>query len=61
MDRIVVDENVAPATPNTLTMRAIEYDGYGDASVLHSAQHPVPQLLPGQIMIGVPDVDIDSE
>lgn len=53
MNRIVADENVAPVVPHKLTMRAIEYDDYGDASVLHSAEHQVPQLLPGQIMIEV--------
>ena len=35
------------------TMRVVEYDDYGDASVLHVAEHPVPQRLPGQLMIEV--------
>jgi len=35
------------------TMRAIEYDQYGDANVLHVADHPIPQLLPGQVLIEV--------
>jgi len=34
-------------------MRVVEYDHYGDASVLHVADHPVPQRLPGQLMIEV--------
>lgn len=34
-------------------MRAVEYDQYGDADVLHAADHPVPQRLPGQLMIEV--------
>ena len=36
-----------------LKMRVIEYDQYGDASVLHVADHPVPRRLPGQVMIEV--------
>lgn len=39
--------------PPGSTMRAIEYDQYGDASVLHIADHPVPQRMPGQLMIEV--------
>ncbi len=39
--------------PTTITMRAIEYDEYGDAEVLHVAEHPLPQLLPGQVLIKV--------
>lgn len=34
-------------------MCAVEYDQYGDANVLHIADHPLPQRLPGQIMIEV--------
>lgn len=34
-------------------MRAVEYDHYGDASVLHVADHLVPQRMPGQLMIEV--------
>lgn len=34
-------------------MRAIEYDQYGAASVLHVADHPVPGRLPGQLLIQV--------
>ena len=34
-------------------MRAVEYDQYGDASVLHVADRPIPQLLPGQLLIEV--------
>jgi len=34
-------------------MRAIEYDRYGDASVLHVADHPAPQRLRGQLLIQV--------
>ncbi len=39
-----------PAGP---TMRAIQYDHYGDASVLHVADYPVPRRLPGQLLIEV--------
>jgi NADPH:quinone reductase-like Zn-dependent oxidoreductase len=35
------------------TMRAVEYDQYGDASVLHVADHTIPQLLPDQLFIEV--------
>lgn len=35
------------------TMRAIVYDDYGDASVLHEADVPVPNRLPGQVLIEV--------
>jgi 2-desacetyl-2-hydroxyethyl bacteriochlorophyllide A dehydrogenase len=34
-------------------MRAIEYDRYGDAAVLHVGDHSVPRRLRGQIMIQV--------
>ncbi|HBJ35992.1 MAG TPA: NAD(P)-dependent alcohol dehydrogenase, partial [Planctomycetaceae bacterium] len=34
-------------------MFAIVYDDYGDAEVLHVADRPVPQRLPGQVMIAV--------
>lgn len=34
-------------------MRAVEYDHYGGVDVLQVADHPVPQRLPGQIMIEV--------
>lgn len=34
-------------------MKAIIYDDYGDAGVLHLAEVPVPRRLPGQIMIQV--------
>jgi len=43
----------AYAVPTALTMRAIEYDHYGDAKVLHGAEHTVPQRLPGQLLIEV--------
>jgi 2-desacetyl-2-hydroxyethyl bacteriochlorophyllide A dehydrogenase len=39
--------------PLKSTMRAIEYDQYGDASVLHVAEHPIPQLLTSQLFIAV--------
>ena len=35
------------------TMRAVEYNQYGDASVLHLADHRVPKRLPGQLLIQV--------
>jgi NADPH:quinone reductase-like Zn-dependent oxidoreductase len=35
------------------TMRAIVYDDYGDPSVLHADQRPVPERLPGQVLIEV--------
>ena len=34
-------------------MRVIQYDQYGDPDVLHATDHPVPQRLPGQLMIEV--------
>ena len=34
-------------------MRAVEYDQYGDASVLHQADCRIPQRLPGQLLIEV--------
>ena len=43
----------AAMTPTTLRMRAVEYDRYGDASVLHMADHAIPQRLPGQLLIEV--------
>ena len=36
-----------------VSMRAVEYDQYGDADVLHVADHPVPRRSPGQLMIEV--------
>ncbi len=45
--------DVSPSLPTRITMRAIEYDQYGDASVLHLAEHLVPQLAPGQVLIRV--------
>jgi NADPH2:quinone reductase len=41
------------STPLGLTMRAVEYNEYGDASVLHVADRPIPQLLPDQLFIEV--------
>ncbi len=32
-------------------MQAMVYDDYGDASVLHAAEIPPPERLPGQILI----------
>jgi probable phosphoglycerate mutase len=43
--------NNAHSAPTRLTMRAVEYDQYGDADVLHATDHPVPHRLPGQLMI----------
>jgi NADPH2:quinone reductase len=34
-------------------MRAVEYDQYGDPTVLHVADHPLPRRLPGQWLIEV--------
>ncbi|WP_372717973.1 NAD(P)-dependent alcohol dehydrogenase [Novipirellula sp.] len=34
-------------------MRAVVYDDYGDAEVLHLASHPIPRRLPGQVLIKV--------
>lgn len=42
-----------PAPPAQKTMFAVVYDNYGDADVLHVADSPVPQRLPGQVMIAV--------
>lgn len=52
-DALDLQENSAHSIPVGITMRAVEYDQYGDASVLHMADHSVPQRLPGQIMIEV--------
>ena len=35
------------------TMRAVEYDDYGDSNVLHLADHPIPQLQSSQLFIEV--------
>lgn len=43
----------ASCIPAALTMRAVKYDQYGDASVLHLAEHAIPQRLPGQLLIEV--------
>lgn len=53
MNRPNLEESRPMSVPIGLKMRAIEYDDYGDASVLHAADHAVPQRLPGQIMIEV--------
>lgn len=36
-----------------ITMQAMVYDDYGDASVLHAGSLPVPLRLPGQVLIEV--------
>ncbi len=50
-------ENADAASPvvvaNGQMMKAIVYDDYGDASVLHAAELPVPQRLPGQLLVAV--------
>lgn len=43
----------AHSVPLRQTMRAVEYDEYGDASVLHVADHLIPQLASGQLFIEV--------
>ncbi len=53
MNQNALEVNRTGSTPIGLTMRAVEYDQYGDADVLHAADHPVPQRLPGQLMIEV--------
>ena len=53
MTQNTLEDNRTRSTPIGPTMRAIEYDRYGDADVLHTADHPVPKRLPGQIMIEV--------
>ena len=47
MNQHALQANGTKAILIGLRMRAVEYDQYGDASVLHVADHPVPQLLPG--------------
>jgi len=47
-----VDPQV-PGPPAEPTMFAMEYDQYGGAEVLHVGERPVPQRLPGQVMIAV--------
>lgn len=39
--------------PRGLTMRAVQYDQYGDADVLHVGDRSVPHRLPGQLLIQV--------
>lgn len=53
MTQNAMEENRPDAKPIGLTMRAVEYDQYGDTEVLHMADHPVPQRLRGQLMIEV--------
>ncbi len=53
MNSKTLKENRTHSIPLGLTMRAVEYDEYGDASVLHVADHPIPQLLPGHLFIEV--------
>jgi len=53
MNNIALESSSTCEAPIGLTMHAIEYDQYGDASVLHAADHPVPQRLRGQVMIQV--------
>ncbi|WP_430454149.1 NAD(P)-dependent alcohol dehydrogenase [Rhodopirellula europaea] len=44
----------ASATQNKRdTMNTVVYDDYGDANVLHSGVVPLPDRLPGQVMIDV--------
>lgn len=42
-----------PAPPAQKLMFAVVYEDYGDADVLHVADYPVPDRLPGQVMIAV--------
>ena len=53
MTNNTLEANSNYRTPIGSKMRAIEYDQYGDASVLHVADHPIPQRLPGQLLIKV--------
>jgi NADPH:quinone reductase-like Zn-dependent oxidoreductase len=53
MSQNTMHENRLDSKPVGLAMRAVEYDQYGDAEVLHMADHPVPQRLRGQLMIQV--------
>lgn len=53
MDSDTLNSKSTHSTPLGLTMRAVEYNEYGDASVLHVADHPIPQLLPDQLFIEV--------
>jgi len=53
MNSSALDDFNAHSVPIGRTMRAIEYDQYGDASVLHVADHPIPQLSSDQLFIEV--------
>ena len=53
MNQNALEENSTDQIPIGLKMRAIEYDHYGDASVMHVADHPTPQRLRGQLLIQV--------
>jgi NADPH2:quinone reductase len=46
------DSNPA-STHRPTVMRAMVYEDYGDAEVLHPAEVPIPNRLPGQVLIDV--------
>lgn len=53
MDTSTQKTTYSHRAPTGSTMRAVEYDHYGDASTLHMAERPVPRRLPGQLLIEV--------
>lgn len=53
MDTNTLKTTKSHGAPTGSTMRAVEYDHYGDASMLHVANRPVPRRLPGQLLIEV--------
>jgi NADPH2:quinone reductase len=53
MNLNALEANRTYSMPTKHTMRAVQYDQYGDAGILHVGNHTVPQRLPGQLMIQV--------
>jgi NADPH2:quinone reductase len=48
-----LEENRTYSKPTALTMRAVQYDQYGDAEVLHIGNHSIPLRSTGQLLIQV--------
>jgi len=53
MNLDTLETNHTYAQPSELTMRAVQYDQYGDADVLHVGDRAVPHRLTSQLMIQV--------
>ncbi|MCY3012646.1 MAG: alcohol dehydrogenase catalytic domain-containing protein [Planctomycetota bacterium] len=48
-----LEENRTYSKPTAPAMRAVQYDQYGDAEVLHVGDHSIPLRSTGQLMIQV--------